>query len=319
LLPGTIKMFKRKLIGVQSVTQPFPSFGGRSAEDDTQYYVRVSERLRHGQRLSTGKDIELAILQQFPEIYMAKCIYPKQYTAAYIETYRPGLRVILIPVAPNNDVFLDDQPRVDLAVRDRITRFLSGALAPFMKIEIKSPVYERLKIICTINFNDDGGMTDAGMNIVNLNNDIARFLCPWMFEKGADFKIGSGVHMVELYNYIKNLPYIKNITDFSVAHFYYDEAVDDIEKKARVNYSFNDSAYISGSLPQSVLIPSKKHLITVTDSTGKKIGISDLSIMDELLVDDDHHHVINSTGAPVTHHKNEEALFNLLISHNLDQ
>ena len=130
-------------------------------------------------------------------------------------------------------------------------------------------------------------------------------------------------------NYLKNLPYIKEVIEFSLAHFYFDEATDDDGIKARVNYTYKDDVYIKGSLPLSVLIPSARHLITVKDiyngDNDKKIGISEFAIMDELLVDeDDGADVIVDVDAGTDEPPIDEGLgdgnnfFDLLISHNLD-
>ncbi|MBW4891590.1 hypothetical protein KXQ82_17825 [Mucilaginibacter sp. HMF5004] len=321
---GSVKIFKRKILGIQSITQPFPSFGGKTAETDVQYYTRVSERLRHGQRLLTNRDIELSILQQFPEIFMAKCIDPKQYSQEYIEKYRPGLRVILVPLEQTNGLFTTERPGVNLDVRYRVNKFLERSTPSFLNIQVKSPVYETIKVICAVKFKYDGGITDTGMNMGKLNDDIKRFLCPWLFEQGAEFKIGSGIYMVELLNFIRNLPYITEISDFSLAHFYFDEEIDSEGIKARVNYSYKDNVYIKGSLPQSVLVPNKNHLITLIgtndNSDTKKIGISEFAIMDELLVDEDDSVDVIMEAEPTHDIKadNDLDFFDLVVSHNLD-
>jgi hypothetical protein len=53
---------------------PFPSFGGRETEDSSQFYKRVSERLRHKERAITIFDYERLVLESFPSIYKVKCV-----------------------------------------------------------------------------------------------------------------------------------------------------------------------------------------------------------------------------------------------------
>ena len=326
LQQGSIKTFKKKTLGIQSITQPFPSFGGKPAETDQQYYTRVSERLRHGQRLLTCRDIELAILEQFPEIYMAKCIEPKEYNKEYIEKYRPGLRVILVPKTEGCGVFTTEQPNINLDIKSRVSKFLSKSTPPFLRIEVKGPVYETIKVKCTVTFTDDGGISDTGMNIGRLNDDIKRFMCPWLFDENAEFKIGAGIYTIELFNFIKHLPYISDVSDLSLAHFYYDEATDydELQVRARANYLDSEQGYIKGSLPQSVLIPGKNHLIIVagesTDTDEKQIGISEFAVMEELLVNKKSNlEIVNDveTGSGIPT-ESSKSLFDLVISHNLD-
>jgi hypothetical protein len=322
--PGCIKMFKRKAAYIQTVTQPFASFGGKAPETDEQYYIRVSERLRHGQKLLTSKDIEQAVLERFPEILMAKCIDPLEYTEDYIEKYKPNLSVILIPREQANGLFLSDEPKVTLSVRYQVRKFLERSMPSFLKIDVKIPVYERIKVICTVKFKDDNSTTDTGANISKLNDDIKRYLCPWLYDRGADFKLGTSIHTIELLNYIKKRPYIKYVTDFSIVHFYFNGATDDDGKKAQVKYTSNDGVYIKGSLPETVLIPNKTHLITVKDAVNdakaRKIGISEFAVMDELLVDkDDSNDMIQADKLNKnTPSEDTRSLFDLVISHNLD-
>ncbi|MBS1530508.1 MAG: hypothetical protein JSU01_09385 [Bacteroidetes bacterium] len=286
ILPaGSIQMFRRKIAGISTVTQPFASFGGSFAESDEQYYIRVSERLRHGQKLLTRKDIEQAILDRFPGILMAKCISPQEYAGPLIGK---STKVILIPKEKANGLFLSDEPKVDLSVRYDVKMFLETVVQSFLKIEIENPVYERIKVICEVKFRNDSG-TDTGMLAGKLAADIKRYLCPWLYVEGSDFKIGSGIYMSEMLNFIKKQPYIKQVKNFSLVHFFSDTDDMNDEKKARViEYIQDNDVYIKGATPESVLIPSKSHLISIQDD-GKEpitggVGISEFEITDELLV-----------------------------------
>jgi hypothetical protein len=322
--PGAIKTLKNKIIGIQSVTQPFQSFGGKKAETDAQFYIRVSERLRHNQKLLTSRDIEQAILDRFPEILLVKCISPQEYTKAYIEKYRPNPRVVLIPREQVNGLFLSDEPKVNLSTRYQVKKFLEKSVSSFVKIDVENTVYERVKVICTIKFNSDG-LTDTGMYIRKLNDDIKRYLCPWLYDGASVFKIGTSIYIGEMLNYLKKLPYIKYITGFSLVHFYYNNALEEDDKKARiVDYANNNDAYIKGTLPETVLIPSSTHLITIEDDVkhvkAKKSGISELAIMDELLVNKyDKSELIRENEQDQNNDNGATRnLFDLIIPHNLD-
>ncbi len=318
---ASIKAFKNKIIGIQEIVQLFSSFGGKAPEAIEQFYTRVSERLRHNQKLLTSRDIEQAILERFPQILMAKCISPQQYSAEYVEKYRPNPKVILIPQEQVNGLFLTDEPKVNLSVRYQVKKFLEQAIPSFVKIDVENPVYERVKVICTVKFAVDT-TTDTGMYIRKLNDDIKRYLCPWMYDDSSKFKIGSDIYIGEMLNYIKKRSYIKYITGFSLVHFFTD-IDDDGEIVARaVDYANNEETYIRGSLPETVLIPNNTHLITVEDEIeyvkAKKIGISEFAILDELLVNPDK---TNVTSYEVQEEDNKTGagdFFDLVIPKNLD-
>src|SRR5690606_20281661 len=99
-----------------------------------------------------------------------------------------------------------------------------------------------------------------------LNDDLKRYLCPWIFESGSSFKIGSQIYMADLLNYIKRRPYVDYITGFSVIHFYNWEHELTGEVLAGINdFGQNDRDYIKGSVPEAVIVPSEDHMLTVID------------------------------------------------------
>ncbi|OCX53150.1 hypothetical protein BEL04_02205 [Mucilaginibacter sp. PPCGB 2223] len=320
---GSIKSFKSKVIGIQNIVQLFPSFGGKAPETDDQFYIRVSERLRHGQKLLTNRDIEQAILERFPEILMAKCISPQQYPPDYVEKYRPNPRVVLIPRDQSGNLFTSDEPKVNLSIRYQVKKFLERAIPSFVKLDVENPVYERIKVICTVKFADDS-LPDTGMYVRKLNDDIKRYLCPWLFDDNSKFKIGSSIYIAEMLNYIKKRPYIKYVTGFSLVHFY--TAIDDDGEVVAhaVDYANNNEMYIRGSLPETVLISNSTHLITVEDDMKpvkpKRAGISEFAVMDELLVNQDRQNTVIADEKLHEHNDNKDMpdLFDLVIPFNLD-
>ena len=74
LPPPSIEGLVEPMPEIASIEQPYPSFGGRAAEEDRAFYTRVSERLRHKQRASAQWDYERLVLERFPQIYKAKCL-----------------------------------------------------------------------------------------------------------------------------------------------------------------------------------------------------------------------------------------------------
>jgi len=74
LASGSISKLKTAAAEVSKVSQPFSSFDGKHNEIGSEYYTRVSERLRHKGRAITPWDYEHLILERFPSVYKVKCI-----------------------------------------------------------------------------------------------------------------------------------------------------------------------------------------------------------------------------------------------------
>ena len=51
---GLIQKFVEKNPEIKSVEQPFPSFRNKEAENDSDFYTQISERLRHKNRASSS-------------------------------------------------------------------------------------------------------------------------------------------------------------------------------------------------------------------------------------------------------------------------
>ncbi len=71
---GSISKLSVKVAEVSKVTQPFASFDGKHKETGKEYYMRVSERLRHKGRAINAWDYEHLVLDRFPSIYKVKAI-----------------------------------------------------------------------------------------------------------------------------------------------------------------------------------------------------------------------------------------------------
>ena len=59
---------------IKTVLQPYDSFNGKVAEIEGHYYLRVSELLRHKGRAIQKWDYERIVLEEFQQVFKAKCI-----------------------------------------------------------------------------------------------------------------------------------------------------------------------------------------------------------------------------------------------------
>lgn len=291
LPPYTIRSFRNKLPGLNGIYQLLPSYGGKQAENSEQFYVRVSERLRHRNRMVTARDIEQAILDAFPEVLMAKCIAVDTFQNAIYTPGSKNLRIIVVPKESQTSYLINDQPKVNLAVLYQIKNFIRSSVSPFVGVEIENPVYEKVKIVGKIKFRHNKS-SDDGFYKQRLYEDIRKYLCPWLYESHSSFKIGSQVYVTEVLNFIKKLPYVDYITGFSMLHFYNFRNEETGEMLSGVNdFGRNNQNSVRGSVPEAVIIPSEDHMFTVMDEAEYaepvKTGIGNLLIAEELLVFDE--------------------------------
>jgi hypothetical protein len=314
---GSVTGFVRKMPGIQSVWQLFPSFGGKGMEKQDQYRGRISERLRHKQRPLTMQDIEQFVLNEFPGILMVKC-FGAGTTGRLI---LPGInmQVILIPKEQENGCFTSDEPKVNLATLYRVKQFLVPFLSPFIKVEVGNPIYEKVKVVCKVKFNAAPGV-DTGHYLQKLNQDIKRYICTWLYQSDAPLKIGATIYLSDMLNFIKNLPYISVVTGFSMVHFFQVRNFRTGEYGAAIIDSAVDNvSFLRGSVPEAVLIPSEDHLITVMKDLvyeqPMEVGIGSLPVGSELSIAS-RRTESDSTRQPDK--REPEEYFRLIINHHID-
>lgn len=287
LAPGSITEFAQKVRGIQQLYQVFPSFGGQPMETDIQYYTRVSERLRHKQRPLTAGDIEQWVLQRFPSLAVVRCFGAGPSNPGVY----PGvnLQVTVIPSVPLGG---SDRPKASLATLVAIKEKLAGVLSPFVQVEVGNPVYERIKVRCSVRFAQNGipGYADRGSFLKQLHEDLKQHICPWLYEDDAASQIGATIYLSEIMAFIKKRPYIAEVNAFSLIHFY--EIKDPLTGELRA--ACTDTALppstdrINGSVREAILIPSDQHIITVLDEPGyhepNPSGIGNFVLGRELLI-----------------------------------
>jgi len=243
LPPFSIKKMQSELGSVKKLEQPYASFGGRQVEQPTQFYVRVSERLRHKNRAVTIWDYEHLVLEQFPSVYKAKCL---NHTGATSE-FSPGeVTMVLVPQLRNQFAVDPLQPKFSTAVLREVEAYLQKLGSKFVKITADNPDYEEVQLAANVKFRQG---FEAGFYKDQLSKDLVKYLTPWAFEGGADLHFGGSVHLSHVVAFVEQLPYVDYLDNFS------------LHKILSTGLSENQHE-ISVSSSKAILVSAKKHLIT---------------------------------------------------------
>ncbi len=210
---------------VKQVVQPIASFGGRPAESDARFYMRVSERLRHKQRAVTIWDYEHLVLEQFPEVYKVKCInhagfYERGGHQVFCEHLPGHVTVIPTPLLANT-VFGDPlRPYSPVNLLVDIQEYLDKLKDPFVTVHVRNPQFEELKLEFDVKFH---AQLDEVFYANQLNIDIERFLCPWAYDPEAQFSYAGKIAKSALINFIDERPYVDYLSKIKLHHIIRDE------------------------------------------------------------------------------------------------
>ncbi|MFV0377015.1 MAG: baseplate J/gp47 family protein [Mangrovibacterium sp.] len=245
----------QRLSAVKKVTQPFSSFGGKAEEADTEFYRRVSERLRHKKRAITVWDYEQLILQQFPDIHRVKCL---NHTANYkgVGTKKtsflsPGnVLLVLVPDTANRNAFDPFQPRVSKAQLNTVQDFINQHNSLFIQAEVVNPDYEEVIVSARVKFRAG---YDQNYYLNELNDAIIRLLSPWAFGGSAKVGFGQTLHRSFLINYLEKLAYVDYLESVSLA------------KGNNAGLSF-----VEPSCPKAILVSARQHQLGTEVEQCKK-------------------------------------------------
>ena len=234
---------------IAAITQPIDFYGGKARETLPEFYVRVSERLRHKNRGITPWDIEHLILGRFPFVREAKCITPNAHPDV-----APGtLLAVAVPYAPETV----REPSLGFHQMEDIRDFLKKQTGSFAAVRVISPDYEKVKITCSIRLKE-GLEQEAGLYAKRLHEELLYFICPWLYKGRVAF--GAGLSRNEVLAFIKNRPYIQFVTRLSLVKIF--------EPTARQR-ALQDTAQRAEPLeilrpenPWSVFVPVAQHSIT---------------------------------------------------------
>lgn len=205
---------------IKKIQQPYSSFGGRAIENDQEFHVRVSERLRHKNRGITMWDYEHLVLQNFPEIYKVKCINHAQITLSgnieYDNEMAPGHTLVVpIPDLRNKNAIDPLKPMTSIGTLNNIELFLKTHISPFVKLQVKNARFEEIQLDFRVKFNSDDGAYYHDV----LEQEIEAFLSPWAYDAVAGISFGGSMYKSVLLNFVEERPYVDYVTCFKMYHY----------------------------------------------------------------------------------------------------
>ncbi|HRD88279.1 MAG TPA: baseplate J/gp47 family protein, partial [Accumulibacter sp.] len=255
---GRIARLVTPLPGVARIRQPYSSFGGKMAEQDASFNVRVSERLRHKQRALTVWDYERLVLEKFPQLYKVKCLRADPS----VQRDHPGrIELIVIPDIRNRLPFNPFEPKAPVDLLRDIEAFLQDKTPPFATVRVRNAHYVPVMVRCGVRFRSG---SDEGYCRKRLNEELNRFLSPWAYDEGADIVIGGSIYANSIIDFLDGRDYVDYLAEFKLF-----SSQDD-------GQSFNvvpegDSYHVRAQSQGDVLVAARKHVFDVISQADYRV------------------------------------------------
>jgi hypothetical protein len=253
----TIKDFINGDSAIDAISQPYASFGGKIKEQSEEFYVRVSERLRHKHRAITIWDYEHLVLQRFPEIYKVKCLNHTRYTSLdNVNELSPGdVSLVIISNLQNKNAVDPLKPKTSLITLTQIEEYIDTIKPPCAHLHVRNPIFEEIQVEFNVKFHPG---YDIGFYGQQLDAEIRQFLAPWTYGT-KDIAFGGRVHKSVLINFVEERPYVDFVTCFNIHQI----IPTGLNTPPRILRDI-DEAITSTSA--SILTSAATHLITVLET-----------------------------------------------------
>ena len=203
---------------VKSVQQPYETFGGRLPEMEGQFYVRVSEQLRHKGRAIQKFDYERLALEAFPQLFKAKCINHSFALNAHIYKndfpYAPGY-VILAVIPDLNKLKAGNsfEPKVPVSIIEKIDAYIRKRTSPFVRFRSMNPRYEPMNICLRVKLLAG---KDENYYKEKLKQDLRELLAPWAVGQYDKLTFGQCVYRSDIIRFLETRDYVDFISDFKM-------------------------------------------------------------------------------------------------------
>ena len=278
---GSITEPVKPIAGITNLIQPLPSTNGTKQETESIFHTRVAERIRHKNRCLTRWDIEHMLLNRFDELNQVKCI---GFNGNENFISKGEVIIVAIPKVKGEKQFYEPKLNPDLI--EEIRDFMQAYTSPFLKLEIRNPSFEYLRLKAKIIFEGKS----PGRYIKTLQQDLLQFICPWFYDDNVDASLGGSIKKSALIQFVESRPYVKILTGLSVIQLQVNDNGLYLLKDTAADIESTDSL-LKGGTPWSVLIPSFSNDIEILEKprfyAPVPANLSDFSIGNTLVIASD--------------------------------
>ncbi|MDO9554654.1 hypothetical protein [Rhodonellum sp.] len=255
---------------------PFQLDIGQDAQSEEQFYLRTSELLRHKNRASSTWDFERLVLEKFPEIGTVLVYGRSSFPNQMIKGTKVQVLVTPKTLGPKNES--EGPQMVPFVTLLKIKDYLSSKVSPYARFEVSNPVFEKLKVRCSVKFNME---QQSGYFRDLLVKELIDFLSSDSANKQGQSGFLQSIYKSEILNFMEARNYVAFVRQFSVLQIVEAQGAYNVIDTA-VQHQGREIELLRTISPYAILTSAKDHHIEVIyDDVSRSpvmSSIGDLSI-----------------------------------------
>ena len=199
-----IKSLIRAIPEIDSIAQPFATFNGVAAEQQSEFYHRVSQRIKTKDRVSCKSDFELMALKALQGLYYSKLI-PANNAGEVLLGLVNGYDNPSFP-----DAFNPVVTRRDL---NKIHQYLSARISPFVKLSVFNLSHEIITVTAELKF---APTVPINRTCRDISQQLKLYLSPWIESEQKQITIDSGISSSALNDFLMSFSGVESVNSLSV-------------------------------------------------------------------------------------------------------
>jgi hypothetical protein len=170
---------------------------------------------RHKGRAIQPWDYERLALEEFPEVFKAKCISHSFALNAHIYKndfpYAPGyVMLAVIPDLNKLKAGYSFEPKVPVSILEKIEAYFKKRTSPFVRFRAMNPRYEKVHFCIRVQLYPG---KDENYYKEKLKQDLREFLAPWAVGKYDKLTFGECVYRSGVIQFLERNNYVDFVTD----------------------------------------------------------------------------------------------------------
>lgn len=275
------KIKNEELKGVKNSIGPFNTMSIQPIEKTNNFYTRISERLRHKNRAISNWDIERLILEKFSQIGIVRAYGRNNHSDELL--LGSNIQIVVLPAKESENTSDTGKKKIAYTVLNNIKKYITQFVSPYVQVEVCNPVYEQLKVRCSVKFID---FKKRGYLQQALNNELIAYLSPEMNTLSKRNGFDQSFSKIEIINFIESRTYVDFVTEFSVLQLVEVEEVYKIIDTAK----YEKIDQLSTISPYALLTSAPEHRIHVINKIKamhpEEAGIGDFVIESDFVISD---------------------------------